>query len=213
MRPYAAINKSIGAYYAKTLQSHGPTPRGVDWNGEASQILRFKQLAKLLPAGRSFQVVDLGCGYGALYPYLRRHFPNLQRYTGYDLCQPMIRVSQRLHNQSAKAHFRWIRSLANIKPGEYCLASGILNVKMDFRIDFWRRYVLHVLSEMNRIGRKGVALNVLSRCSDPARRRKDLFYADPAWLLDQAARYSRHVALLQDYGLYEMTLLIRKDIP
>ena len=40
-----------------------------------------------------------------------------------------------------------------------------------------------------------------------------LFYADPARLFTHCkTRYARNVALLHDYGLYEFTLLIRKDI-
>ena len=42
--------------------------------------------------------------------------------------------------------------------------------------------------------------------------REELFYADPGWIFDQCMRrYSRHVALLHDYGLYEFTVLVRKS--
>ena len=47
----------------------------------------------------------------------------------------------------------------------------------------------------------------------PAERMKDyLFYADPGELFDHCKRrYSRWVALLHDYGLYEFTILVRKE--
>jgi hypothetical protein len=40
--------------------------------------------------------------------------------------------------------------------------------------------------------------------------RADLYYADPAFYVDQClSRFSRHVTLLHDYPLYEFTVLVR----
>lgn len=38
----------VANYYSKKLSEHGNTPRGVDWNGEDSQIVRFAQLCKII---------------------------------------------------------------------------------------------------------------------------------------------------------------------
>ena len=58
--------------------------------------------------------------------------------------------------------------------------------------------------------RVGFGFNMLSLNSDPERRRADLYYVDPvATLAAIIARYGRHVALLQDYGLWEFTVLVR----
>ena len=61
-----------------------------------------------------------------------------------------------------------------------------------------------------RTGRRGFAFNILSLSSDPGRRRPNLYYADPAEMLAYClSRYGRSVAILQDYGLYEFTVLVR----
>ena len=53
---------------------------------------------------------------------------------------------------------------------------------------------------------------MLTSYSDPDRMRPDLYYGDPCRLFDHCKRrYSRHVALLHDYGLYEFTILVRLD--
>jgi hypothetical protein len=58
--------------------------------------------------------------------------------------------------------------------------------------------------------RRGFGFNLLSLHSDPEYRRGDLYYSDPGKMLDYCARrHSRHVACLQDYGLYEYTLIVR----
>ena len=43
--------------------------------------------------------------------------------------------------------------------------------------------------------------------------RPDLYYADPCRLFDLCKRrYAKNVALLHDYGLYEFTILVRKQV-
>lgn len=65
-----AILSEVANYYTDKLAQHGETPRGVDWNGTESQVLRFEQLGKILPAS-GFSLNDLGCGYGALLDYFK----------------------------------------------------------------------------------------------------------------------------------------------
>ena len=38
----------VKAYFDQRIQQHGASPRGSDWNSEASQNLRFDQLLKLV---------------------------------------------------------------------------------------------------------------------------------------------------------------------
>ena len=42
--------------------------------------------------------------------------------------------------------------------------------------------------------------------------RPHLHYGDPLWFFDWCKRkYSRNVALLHDYDLYDFTIIVRKD--
>ena len=72
--------------------------------------------------------------------------------------------------------------------------------------------IIHqTIDVLARAGRRGFAFNLLSLSSDPERRRPNLYYADPAEMLSHClARYGRSVALLQDYGLYEFTVIVRQ---
>ena len=58
----------------------------------------------------------------------------------------------------------------------------------------------------------GFAFNCLTSYSDAHKMRDYLYYADPCALFDLCKRrYSRYVALLHDYKLYEFTILVRKQ--
>jgi cyclopropane fatty-acyl-phospholipid synthase-like methyltransferase len=81
----------VAEYYATKLAEHGETPCGVDWNGEESQTLRFKQLCKIIDTSNYFSINDLGCGYGALYDFLAAKYEEFF-YLGIDVSESMIRT-------------------------------------------------------------------------------------------------------------------------
>ena len=64
------MNK-IAKYYEDKIEKYGLTSQGVDWNSTESQEKRFDVLLKVLQDDKSFSLNDLGCGYGALYHYIR----------------------------------------------------------------------------------------------------------------------------------------------
>jgi hypothetical protein len=64
---------------------------------------------------------------------------------------------------------------------------------------------------MNALSRKGFSVNFLTKYSDPERMRPDLYYADPCLIFDYCkTHFSKNVALLHDYNLYDFTVLVRK---
>jgi SAM-dependent methyltransferase len=205
----AAIVEKVGRYYADKLRTFGPTPRGVDWNDAESQRVRFAQLLRLLEADKVVSLVDYGCGYGALLDYLVERRLALT-YTGFDVSPEMIRAARELHPALAGATFTTEESA--LSGADYVVASGIFNVRLDVAEADWHAYVLGGLDRMAALARRGFAFNLLSRYSDPERRRPDLYYADPLLLFDYSrTRYSRQVALLHDYPLYEFTILVRVE--
>lgn len=192
-------------YYDGRLAEHGPTARGVDWNSEESQHLRFRELCRLID-DEGASVLDYGCGYGALRAYLRERGHRGQ-YTGFDISERMIEAARAATSDAAA---RFESSRVAVVPADYTLASGIFNVKLDAADDAWRRYVIETVGDLAAISRRGFAFNALSRYSDVDRRRPDLYYADPLDLFDYCKRHiSRFVSLLHDTPLYEFTLLVR----
>ena len=68
------------------------------------------------------------------------------------------------------------------------------------------------VDRFDQLSTKGFAFDVLTLYSDPPLRRPDLHYADPLFWFDRCKRkYSRSVALLHDYPLWEFTVLVGKD--
>ena len=201
--------EDVVAYYDEKLAQHGPTPQGVDWNGEERQTIRFEQLCKIIaPKTTNFCMNDLGCGYGALLEYLwGRH--EAFTYLGVDVSNEMIKTARQTHPASDQARF--ITSAEPDQMAEYGVASGIFNVRLGQSDSEWFKYLQATLDILDRTSSLGFAFNCLTSYSDEEKKRNHLYYADPLKLFDLCKqRYSPQVALLHDYELYEFTILVRK---
>lgn len=198
----------VADYYTRKLVEYGETPRGVDWNSEDGQQLRFAQLLKLLDAAEGFSLLDLGCGYGALVEALRTRFDRFE-YLGLDVSAEMIEAARRRFDAAEGIRFEVGERVG--EPLDFAVASGIFNVRMQRSPDEWKDYVNDTLDDLHAMSLRGFAFNCLTSYSDSERQRADLHYADPCELFHRCkTRYGRNVALLHDYGLYEFTIIVRK---
>jgi SAM-dependent methyltransferase len=154
-------------------------------------------------------IVDYGCGYGALVDHVAARHREFA-YQGYDVSETMVAEARTRMAHERRSSFT--AEPADLERADYTVASGIFNVKLETPEGEWRAYVLETLERMVALSTRGIAFNALTAHSDPERTRPDLYYADPAELLDHCLRtYSRDVALRHDYELYEFTLLVRLD--
>lgn len=201
------ILAAVTAHYEQALATHGTTAKGVDWKDEDGQRLRHRQFLRLVEHDPEASILDLGCGYGDFLPFLRAH-GHRGRYIGLDVAPAMVEAARRLHGEGPDRVFHL--GAESPEPADYAIASGILNVIRGADASAWQAYVDGVIEGLARSSRRGFAFNMLSLNSDPERRRPDLHYADPAAMLAaMIARHGRHAAVLQDYGLWEFTLLVR----
>lgn len=202
------ILNQVSNYYTNKINEFGVSPMGVDWNSEQSQNLRFEQLCSLLPEKELFTVLDYGCGYGALYDYLSKKKYRFN-YTGYDLSDKMIEAARARNSDNS---CEWFCGEISILPkADFVIASGIFNVKLDKDLDTWQNYVETTLRKINNLSKRGFSFNILTKYSDAEFMKEYLYYADPAYYFDFCKTYfSRNVAILHDYDLYEFSIRVRK---
>jgi SAM-dependent methyltransferase len=198
----------VQTYYNAKAEAYGATPKGVDWRDEHSHQLRHAILTKLLPErNEEHSINDFGCGYGSYYEYLIECGRKVT-YHGADLAPEMIERARHRHGANPATHF--YTKTDDLPCSDFTVASGIFNVRGTFSVDRWEAHVERTLDQLRAISRHGFGFNILSSYSDADKQRPDLYYADPCRYFDLCARrYSRHVAIFQDYGLYEFTLIVR----
>lgn len=204
--------KKLNEYFTEKLETFGATAKGVDYNGEQARQIRFAELVKIINPARPFSVIDYGCGYGAMFEYLHAKGWDFDYY-GVDLIGKMILAGREKYKDFHNAHFTTDEK--QLPVADYLVAASIFNIKLESIYDEWQDFVCKTLPRMNALCLRGFSFNMLTKYSDADRmtERPDLFYGDPLFFFDFCKRnFSRNVALLHDYGLYDFTVLVRKDI-
>jgi SAM-dependent methyltransferase len=191
------------------VDTYGATARGADWSSESSQQLRFTELLRIV-AGETPTIIDFGCGYGALAQRLITEGGDFA-YVGFDVSEAMIAAAGATVQDP---RCRFTTSEADLELADFTLASGVFNVRLGTSEPDWHQYVVATLEKIAACSARGFAVNMLTRYADPPLMRDDLYYGDPArYFALCKERYSRNVALLHDYDLYEFTLLVRLGVP
>ena len=198
----------VKAYFANRFNEHGSTPRGSDWNSAEAQEKRFDQLLKVVDFSEPFSILDYGCGYAALYEYLVQRNADFQ-YFGFDIVEDILVAAQKGHPNCPGSHFT--NSLDLVPKVDYAVVSGTFNIRLETDFDEWTEYVVHSLDQINEKTEKGFSFNLLTSYSDKEFKKPQLYYAEPCYFFDYCKRhFSRNVALLHDYNLYDFTILVRK---
>lgn len=206
------IQIKLNNYFTEKLEQHGATAKGVDYNGEQARDIRFAELVKIINPARQFSIIDYGCGFGAMFDYLYARGWKFDYY-GVDLIEKMVLAGRETHKDFPNAHFTIDEK--ELPVAEYLVAAGIFNIKMDAEYAEWENFTCETLQRMNAFCAKGFSFNMLTKYSDAERmaQRPDLFYGDPLFFFDFCKRnFSRNIALLHDYGLYDFTILVRKEV-
>lgn len=202
------IIDETSSYYTEKALEYGTTPRGVDWNSNEAQIIRFDQISRVIreKSGDAFSICDYGCGFGDYDDYLARTYSNFA-YTGYDVSSKMVEMAREKHPDK-----KFICGAELDSPYDYVVTSGIFNVRRDSSEEVWLNYILDTITMFNRFAKKGFSFNCLTKYSDRDHQKDYLYYADPLFLFDYCkTHFSRNVALLHDYEIYDFTILVRTD--
>lgn len=204
----AEVYGRTAAYYTETVTRFGATPRGADWSCQATQEMRFVQLLKLCDFTAPFSLNDLGCGYGALVGFLaRRHPAAAVDYLGIDLADAMIRRARRRYRRLPGRRF--VVGASPPRIADYSIASGVMNVRLDFGRDIWEGFVAATLRELSQTSRRGFAVNFLAACPDRLAP-TGLYRTEPQrWMRFCRESLGCAVELVGGYGMQEFTLLVR----
>lgn len=202
----------IRAFFEQCFADHGESALGVGWNGRPAQEIRFDQLLKVIQPDKPFTLTEFGCGYGHLIDYMRSNAITPQVYRGVDIALNSLEAARKRFAGNPAIAFYNDPDL--VPQSDYLVASGVFNVKLSADKVEWTRYILENLNRFHSMTTAGFAVNFLTIYSDHERmaERPDLYYADPCFLFDYCkTNFSRNVAILHDYQLYDFTLIVRKN--
>lgn len=150
---YGMDPRLLRFYNSHMLRFGMHDPRGLGWRDAVSQQVRFQVLADVADlTGAS--ILDEGCGFGDLYPYLTTRFPGIT-YTGVDINSAAIAVAKERYPEVSFEACDF--SQYEGKRVDYVLSSGALTFRIE---DYDLIYRSHI-RKMFDLCTKGVAFNVL----------------------------------------------------
>ena len=193
-------------FYEGHVRRYGYGYRGLGFGRRSSQEKRFAAAAAL-GAFHGARLLDAGCGFGDLLAWLNAR--GIQpRYTGLDLCPPMIARCRRRFGE-AGARFL-VGDVLEHEPGEpydYVVASGIFG----YAARGLRARVQPMLEKLFAMAEVGLAVNFLSRCAP--RRAPGRLYLEPADVLQFALTLTSAVRMDHTYMPNDFTLCMYRKPP
>lgn len=203
--------KQIYQHYENCLEKHGSaSPKAMDWPDAEGMITRFKVMSDVVKTTNTCSLLDLGCGTGAFYSYLKLHAPHIQ-YTGMDISQKFIDVCK---NKYPQGDFQQVDILVTPEKlnclYDYVIMNGIFTMKMgltqEAMLDFLAQMLLTIFPKV----KKGLAFNTMSKNVDWER--NDLFHLSHDLISNFICKNlgTRNFVFRNDYGLYEYTTYVYK---
>lgn len=207
--------------FSALLVQHGVVPAAVA-SSELSQRRRFDQLLKVLPDNGVVSLLDVGCGYGALVPYLVAQHPDmvLGHYVGLDIFPEMLHAARTAlvsgSTQSAGVfEFHQVTDQDDpLSPFwtpdrapefDYVYISGVITYAWSHESGF------RLMQRAFQLCRKVLVLNGLSTWA-PHETSSNLHYR-PGEVLDRAGLLSRWVSLDHAYLPHDWTVTIWRTQP
>jgi len=200
-------NEQIEAY-RKNFLEHGDTPRGVFWNNQDTQYLRFERLLKNLDITTPFSIHDIGCATCSLHEYLLNKKIK-HDYHGTEIVPEMVTMAKKKYPEITVKE-RDILKDTVIETCDYGIVSGTFNLKGDSNEKEWENYVFALMKKLFTVSSKAVAFNFLTTYktfTDPT-----LAYFNPQEVFDFCMKnFSRFVIIDHAYPLYEFTITVYKQ--
>lgn len=190
--------------YEQRLEMHGFTVEALKSGGLGKQFVRHSIHADLFDlAGR--HVVDVGCGLGMFYRFLRNRRNPIAGYTGLDIVEPFLEHNRRFFPEARFLSFDIGDDPVDVLKPDVVFMSQIFNARYADTEN--EAFAQHVVERFFRAARDGVVVDFMSSYVDF--REDEHHYFEPEGMLRFAKRLTPFVDLRHDYLKFEFTLAIR----
>ncbi len=189
--------------YNTRFAKYGYDIRTLASGTEERRRIRFQVLCEIgLTEGCS--VLDIGCGFGDFYTYLREHNIEVQ-YVGYDINPKLIEVAREKHH-SAKFAVKDIQT-SPFPDFDFIVSSSAFNLRLSEQDNYV--FVEDILKVCYVHAKHGIAIDFLSSYVDFES--PEAFHYSPERVFSIAKKITKRVCLRHDYPLYEFCIYLYPD--
>lgn len=196
--------ENLHKFYPEKLKANGmASEKAVGWNLPETQLSRFEAIYSYIKKDKNASIIDLGCGLGDLYSFLKsKGFQG--QYLGIDLVPEMIDAARQKYPE---AEFKIMDIMKNDLKADYIIGSGIMSVKISRENDQWQ-WVQKLIKRMFELSEKAAIFNFL----DSKYINEDgMFYPFSVYQIVQyLVTISDIIDIKHDYLYYDFTLYLGK---
>ena len=205
-------HQDIIDYYETSLATHGDSHLGVGWPNPVDVETRYRVMLECIrEADQPLEILDFGCGPSHMLDFMRRHALDRLTYAGLDIVAESVALSRAKNPDITYYEMDVLESAAALPMFDYIILNGVFTVKRDMTQEAMLAYFKQVLEIVFSKARRGIAFNVMAKAVDWER--SDLFHLPVDELIGFLVKsLSRHFVVRNDYGLYEYTTYVYKDV-
>lgn len=194
---------AILRYHRQRIHEYGPGgAEALGWARTEGQQVRFEALTKIGDLAHH-SVLDAGCGYADLYPYIRQRYAGVQ-YHGIEHMPELLAVAQARYRDAADITLSGGDFLRTPLPTtDYVLASGALNYRSRNP-----RFVYQAIEKLYGSCRIALGFNLLSW--EPPEGGPLSSY-EPAKVLAFCRQLAPRAELLEGYWENDFTILVYRS--
>ena len=181
-------------FYSESIKEFGISAQGVRWNNKYSQYKRFEAITKRMKKHLSTStLVDVGCGFGEYFEYLKVNNKLPTKYIGIDCEKDMINIcKKRFPNEE----FRVVDVLNDdMIYADYHISSGALNILKHDEIEVF-------IAKCFEYCHKAFIFNSLQNLTFNGIKQYEI--------LDICKKYSQQVSLFDGYLENDFTIVMVK---
>ena len=198
-----AKDEIIKDFFNKLVEKHGYSPKSLAYSGEKSQKIKFNIVTEVGIEDKC-SVLDVGCGFGDYFNYLKQQGIKNVKYCGIDISNKIVDFAKE-KNSLANVIQGNVLDLSDDEKYDYVISLGFNCVKTGTN---WET-LTQVLDKMWKLSKKGIAYNAVSTFSETSPRK--IYFVSPAKVIDYImTNLTYKVVFRHDYMPHDFTIFAYK---
>ena len=198
-----AKDEIIKDFFNKLVEKYGYSPKSLAYSGEKSQKIKFNIVTEV-GIEDNCSVLDVGCGFGDYFNYLKQRGIKNVKYCGIDISNKIVDFAKE-KNSLVNIIQGNVLDLSDDEKYDYVISLGFNCVKTGTN---WET-LTQVLDKMWKLSKKGIAYNAVSTFSETSPRK--IYFVSPAKVIDYImTNLTYKVVFRHDYMPHDFTIFAYK---
>ena len=198
-----ARDEIVKDFFNKLAEKHGYSPKSLAYGSEKSQKIKFDIVTEV-GITDNCSVLDVGCGFGDYFNYLKQKGIKNIKYCGIDISNKIVDLAKE-KNSSVNVIQGNVLDFLNDEKFDYVISLGLNCVKTGYN---WET-LTQLLDKMWKLSKRGIAYNAISTFSETSPR--EIYFVSPVKVIDYIMNNLTHkVVLRHDYMQHDFTIYAYK---